>query len=77
MTPAVPLANYVPFVLAGSLLYLSGQGPREPDGSLHNGKVGAKVGNEQAYAHAGVTGLNLLSVAHMQRSATSRASRGW
>jgi enamine deaminase RidA (YjgF/YER057c/UK114 family) len=64
MTPAVPLANYVPFVLTGPYLYLSGQGPREPDGSLHTGKVGAQVGVDEAYAHARLTGLNLLSVAH-------------
>jgi enamine deaminase RidA (YjgF/YER057c/UK114 family) len=26
-TPAVPMANYVPFVLVNGFLYLSGQGP--------------------------------------------------
>ena len=30
----IPVANYVPFRLAGNLLFLSGQGPRRPDGSL-------------------------------------------
>ncbi len=52
MTPAVPVANYVPWVLAGSLLFISGQGPREPDGFLHTGKVGAGIGVAEAYAHA-------------------------
>ena len=34
--PAVPtpMANYVPFALAGNLLYLSGQGPKRADGSF-------------------------------------------
>ena len=34
-----PLGNYVPFRLAGNLLFLSGVGPRHPDGSLTTGKV--------------------------------------
>ena len=64
-TPAVPVANYVPFVFANGFLYLSGQGPRKADGSQHTGKVGADVSLEQAYLHAQLTGLNLLSVAHL------------
>ena len=40
---AVPVANYVPLLKAGWLLFLSGQGPREPDGTLHTGKVGDDV----------------------------------
>jgi enamine deaminase RidA (YjgF/YER057c/UK114 family) len=75
VTPAVPLANYVPFVLAGSLLYLSGQGPREPDGLLHTGKVGAEVGVAEAYRHARTTALNLLSVAHAALGDLGRVSR--
>lgn len=57
-----PLANYVPFVITGNLLYLSGQGPREPDGTFHTGKVGQGVTTEQAYQDARLTGLNLLAV---------------
>ncbi len=75
MTPATPVANYVPFALVGSTLYLSGQGPREPDGTLHTGKVGATVTAEEAYAHARVTGLNLLSVAHMALGDLGRVRR--
>ena len=29
-----PVANYVPFKRDGNTLYLSGQGPRRPDGSM-------------------------------------------
>jgi enamine deaminase RidA (YjgF/YER057c/UK114 family) len=57
-----PLANYVPFVITGNLLYLSGQGPREADGTFHTGKVGQEVTIEQAYQDARLTGLNLLAV---------------
>ena len=57
-----PLANYVRFVITGNLLYLSGQGPREADGTFHTGKVGQEVTIEQAYQDARLTGLNLLAV---------------
>jgi enamine deaminase RidA (YjgF/YER057c/UK114 family) len=75
MAPADPIGTYVPFVLSGSVLYLSGQGPREPDGSLHQGKVGADVSIEDAYLHARTTGLNLLSVAHMALGDLGRVRR--
>ncbi|MCW6507326.1 RidA family protein [Lichenifustis flavocetrariae] len=64
LTPATPIANYVPSTRVGNLLYLSGQGPRDADGRLMIGKVGRDIGIEDAYAHARLTGLNLLSVAH-------------
>ena len=57
-----PIANFVSHVQHGDLLFLSGQGPREADGILHTGKVGEEVTAEQAYAHARLTGLNLLAV---------------
>jgi enamine deaminase RidA (YjgF/YER057c/UK114 family) len=59
---AAPIANFVTHVEDGSLLYLSGQGPRNNDGQLATGKVGAGVSVEEAYAHAQLTGLNLLAV---------------
>jgi enamine deaminase RidA (YjgF/YER057c/UK114 family) len=74
-TPAVPVANYVPFVLANGFLYLSGQGPRKPDGSMHIGKVGKDVSLEDAYAHARLTGLNLIAVAHAALGDLARVRR--
>lgn len=74
-TPAVPVANYVPFVLANGFLYLSGQGPRKPDGSMHIGKVGKDVALEDAYAHARLTGLNLIAVAHVALGDLARVRR--
>jgi enamine deaminase RidA (YjgF/YER057c/UK114 family) len=56
-----PIANYVRFKRVGDLVFLSGQGPRKPDGSNHTGKVGADVTWEQAYEHAKLTGLGLLA----------------
>jgi enamine deaminase RidA (YjgF/YER057c/UK114 family) len=60
-----PVANYVSFKRAGDIVYLSGQGPRKPDGSYHTGKVGRDVSWEEAYEHAKLTGLGLLAAAKM------------
>ena len=63
--PAVPtpMANYVPYRLAGNLLYLSGQGPKRPDGSFMTGRLGKDATVEQGYEAARLTGLQLLAVA--------------
>lgn len=58
---AAPLANYVRFKRAGDLVFLSGQGPRNADGSIPSGKVGREFTTEQAYAFARDTGLGLLA----------------
>lgn len=62
-TVPTPVANYVPFRLDGSTIYLSGQGPRKPDGTSHTGKVGRDVTAEEAYQHARLVGLGLLAAA--------------
>jgi enamine deaminase RidA (YjgF/YER057c/UK114 family) len=62
--PLKPVATYVPCVIEGNMLYLSGQGPLEADGRIHTGKVGADVTVEEAYAHARATGLNMLAILH-------------
>jgi len=58
-----PVANYLPYRVAGNLLFLAGQGPRTPDGNFLSGKVGAEVSVEEAYKRARVVGLQLLSAA--------------
>jgi enamine deaminase RidA (YjgF/YER057c/UK114 family) len=58
-----PIGNYVPFKRAGDLIFLSGQGPRGPDGKPITGKVGKDVTVEQAYQHAKLIGLGLLAAA--------------
>jgi enamine deaminase RidA (YjgF/YER057c/UK114 family) len=55
-----PVANYVPYRLAGNILYLSGQGPRENGVSLV-GKLGADISLEEGYRRARVVGLGLRS----------------
>ncbi len=63
--PAVPtpVFTYVPFKRDGTTVYLSGQGPKGPDGSYATGKVGEDVSVEEARKHAELTGLYLLAVA--------------
>lgn len=67
-----PIANYVPFKVVGDMIYLSGQGPRKPDGSYHIGKVGGDVTVEQAYEHAKLVGLGLLAAAKRAAGDLSR-----
>jgi enamine deaminase RidA (YjgF/YER057c/UK114 family) len=59
-SPPKPIGNYVPFRLAGSLLFLSGVGPRRADETMITGKVGAELTVEQAYEAAKLCGVNLL-----------------
>ncbi len=59
--PPKPIGNYVPFRLAGNILYLSGVGPRHANGTSITGKVGAAVSVEQGYEAAKLCGLNLLT----------------
>lgn len=60
-----PVANYVPFRRDGNTIYISGQGPRRPDGSMHTGKVGRDLTTEEAYGHARGIGLQLLAIAKL------------
>jgi enamine deaminase RidA (YjgF/YER057c/UK114 family) len=56
-----PVANYVPYRLAGNLLFLSGQGPRDEKGNTLSGKVGAEITVEEGYKRARLIGLGLLA----------------
>jgi enamine deaminase RidA (YjgF/YER057c/UK114 family) len=56
-----PVANYVPYRLAGNMLYLSGQGPRDDNGNLLTGQVGGPVTVEEGYRRARLVGLQLLA----------------
>jgi enamine deaminase RidA (YjgF/YER057c/UK114 family) len=57
-----PIANYVPGVRTGNLLYLSGLGPANRiDGTAPSGKVGAELTAEEGYEAARLTGINILA----------------
>lgn len=74
-TPPAPIANFVTSVEANGLMFLSGQGPLDADGKMHTGKVGAEVTPDEAYAHARLTGLNLLTVMHAALGDLRRVKR--
>ena len=56
-----PIANFVMWQQVGNLLYLSGQGPRRPDGSIPVGRLGLNYSVEQGYADARQIGLQILA----------------
>ncbi|MGI9422171.1 MAG: RidA family protein [Hyphomicrobiaceae bacterium] len=56
-----PAGNYVGGVQVGSLLFMSGCGPRKTDGSSITGKVGDDLSTEEAYEAARIVGLNMLA----------------
>ena len=62
-TAPIPMANYVPYRSAGNLLFLSGQGPRRPDGTFEVGRLGKDATVDAGYRAARLTGLQLLAVA--------------
>jgi len=68
----VPVANYVPFRLAGQFLYLSGQGPKQPDGTYRKGRLGATMSIDDAYLEARQVGLPLLATARQALGSLDR-----
>lgn len=64
--PAAPVANYLPFTLAGGILCISGQLPFGADGKLspaHKGKVGRDIFNEAGQEAARLCAINILAQA--------------
>jgi len=62
---AAPVANYVPCMQTGSLLFVSGQLPAAPGGiaDAHKGKLGASVSLETGQEAARQAALNVLAQA--------------
>ncbi len=59
---AAPAANYVPWVAAGGVVYISGQVSRDADGGMILGKLGAGMAVEAGAAAARTCALALISV---------------
>lgn len=60
---AAPAANYVPFVVSGSHLYVSGQVPMGPNGLEYIGKLGDNTSIEDGQSAAKLCAINLLAQA--------------
>lgn len=59
--PGNPAGNYVPFVIAGDLVFMAGQVPRAEGRIVYAGKVGKDLGIEEGQAAARLCALNLLA----------------
>jgi enamine deaminase RidA (YjgF/YER057c/UK114 family) len=69
---ASPVANYVPAVRVGNLLFLSGAGPGPND---PRGKVGKELTLDQGYQAARATGLNLLAATRAALGSLDKVKR--
>jgi enamine deaminase RidA (YjgF/YER057c/UK114 family) len=58
--PNAPVANYVPYVLQGSLLHISGQVSTDASGGI-KGVVGEDIDAEMAKRAARLCGINLIA----------------
>lgn len=58
-----PVANYVPFHIAGDLLFVSGQISKAPDGSIVTGRLGDGLSIEAGQNAARYCALNILAQA--------------
>jgi enamine deaminase RidA (YjgF/YER057c/UK114 family) len=73
--PPAPVANYVPAVRTGNLVFVSGHGPVRPEGGLVTGKVGDTVSVEQAYEAARLVGIGLLASLRTEIGDLNRVKR--
>ena len=60
-TPAKPVANYVPYVVTGDLVVISGQIPLQDGKLAYTGKLGDKVTVEDGEDAARVCFINVLA----------------
>ena len=77
-TPAAPIANYVPFVLSGKNLVVSGQLALGPDGKLadgHKGKLGRSIEVHAGQAAARLCFVNVLAQAKAALGDLDRVAR--
>ena len=60
-TPPTPVANYVPVVQTGNLVFLSGHGPLKDDGTMIVGRVGEDLSLDEGYQAARRVAIALLA----------------
>ena len=60
-TPSKPVANYVPWVRTGNLVFISGQGAVKDGRIEYTGKVGDTLSIEDGVASARLTAINVLA----------------
>jgi enamine deaminase RidA (YjgF/YER057c/UK114 family) len=60
-TPPAPVASYVPYVISGNLVFVSGQVTAAPDGLKYVGTVGKEISVEDGKAAARLCAVNLIA----------------
>ena len=73
--PRAPGGNYVQAVTTGNLVYISGNGPLQADGTMITGKVGRDLTVEEGYAAARVTVIMCLAALRAEIGSLERVSR--
>jgi enamine deaminase RidA (YjgF/YER057c/UK114 family) len=70
-----PVANYLPAVRTGDLLFVAGHGPVALDGSIVHGKVGRDLTLAEGVEAARLVGLNLISTVRTELGSLDRVRR--
>lgn len=73
--PGKPAANYVPTVVTGKLLFVSGQVPLAADGVKFVGKVGREFSIEEGQEAARLCAINLLAAMKAELGDLGRIAR--
>lgn len=60
-TPAKPVANYVPWVRSGNLVFISGQGPLSDGNILYQGRLPDTVSIEDGQKSARLCAVNVIA----------------
>jgi enamine deaminase RidA (YjgF/YER057c/UK114 family) len=60
-TPPAPVASYVPYVVSGNLVFISGQVTATADGLKYVGTVGKEISVEDGKAAARLCAINLIA----------------
>lgn len=69
------MANYLPAIRVGSLVFISGQGPLANGKPTITGKLGAEVSEEQGYRAARDTIVNALAVLRAEVGSLDKVRR--
>ncbi len=72
---AVPAATYVPYLLTGSQLFISGQLPMGPDGLAYRGRLGESIEVADGQMAAQLCALNILAQAKAALGTLERITR--
>lgn len=70
-----PMGVYIPYLIDGKHLYLSGHGPVQDDGSLIKGRVGKDMDKDQGKLAARQVGLTMLSTIQSNLGSLNQVKR--